>query len=75
MNLLDQLNRCHNSTMTCSVQGGRVCSICKTRKDESEYPIKNKAKGYLDTRCYECKRKYMKKYMRDYRAIPIDTSK
>ena len=33
----------------------RKCSNCSIRKPLTNFTIKNKAKGYLDTRCKPCK--------------------
>lgn len=34
----------------------RRCSCCKEWKEYSEFSVKDKARGYLDTRCKGCKR-------------------
>ena len=49
MNLLAQLEAATTS-------GKRLCSKCKVWKPRAEFTIKNKLKGWLDTRCNACKR-------------------
>jgi len=36
----------------------KLCSACEELKEESEFGIKNKKKGTLQSRCRECQREY-----------------
>lgn len=40
----------------------RQCSICRDYKALSEFSVKDKAKGYLDTRCKPCKSEQVNEY-------------
>ena len=40
----------------------RQCSICRDFKSPSDFSIKDKAKGWLDTRCKPCKSEQVNKY-------------
>ena len=40
----------------------RQCSICRNFKSTSEFSVKDKAKGWLETRCKPCKSEQVNEY-------------
>lgn len=46
----------------------RKCSICDDYKSKTNFVVKNKKRGWLDTRCNDCKRVLLRETMQKLRS-------